>query len=48
MNNALSLIFGIGLFLGGSMVCQDLSLAPVLSFQLGVLVGLLFMARVTW
>jgi len=48
MTNALSLLFGVGLFLGGSMVVQDLSLAPVLSFQLGALAGLLFMARVTW
>jgi len=48
MSNALSLLFGIGLFLGGSMVVQDLSLAPVLSFQLGCLCGLLFMAKVTW
>ena len=48
MANAISITFGIGLFLGGSMVVQDLSLAPVLSFQLGCLAGLLFMARVTW
>jgi len=48
MNNFLSVGFGIGLFLGGSMVVQDQSLAPVLSFQLGCLCGLLFMARVTW
>lgn len=48
MTNAISLLFGIGLFLGGSMVVQDQSLAPVLSFQLGTLAGLLFMAKVTW
>ena len=48
MTNALSLLFGVGLFLGGAMVVQDQSLAPVLSFQLGCIAGLLFMARVTW
>ncbi len=48
MSNFLSLLFGVCLFLGGAMVVQDLSLAPVLSFQLGCLCGLLFMAKVTW
>ena len=48
MTNALSIAFGVFLFLGGAMVVQDQSLAPVLSFQLGCICGLLFMARVTW
>ena len=48
MTNALSLLFGVFLFLGGAMVVQDQGLASVLSFQLGCMAGLLFMARVTW
>ena len=48
MSSFLSVGFGVCLFLGGAMVVQDQSLAPVLSFQLGCICGLLFMARVTW